>query len=92
MNDEQIQKIVEKGADAGFCCSGAECEAGHCRARLIRIEEQLDQLIEGTSRSLNSIIEFLKQEKRQCCRCVKVQAVSGFRQKPVLLACCSRWE
>lgn len=64
MNEEQIKQIVEKAIDDRFCCNFSECEAGYCRARLVIIEEKIDHLIEGTSGSLNSIIDFLKRSKR----------------------------
>ena len=65
MDAQEIQRIVEKAIDQRFCCNASdECEAGFCRVRLDRIESKLDLIIKGTSTSLNSIIDFLKKDKR----------------------------
>ena len=62
METEEIKAIVEQAIDARFYCEGSECEAGHLRVQLDRIEKDLNNLIVGSAELLIRIDKKLSKQ------------------------------
>ena len=55
MDELELRAMMIDVIENHFCCSGTECEAGHCRARLIRLENRLEEFMQYAARKLNRI-------------------------------------
>ena len=62
MNEQELRAIMIEVIERHFCCNsmGDDCEAGHCLARLIRIEDTLDAFTKYAARKLNRIARKLE--------------------------------
>ena len=55
MDEQKLKALLIDVVENHFCCMGSECEAGHCRARLIRLENRLEEFMQYAARKLNRI-------------------------------------
>ncbi len=62
MDQEEVRRIMIEVIENHFCCNsmGDNCEAGYCRARLIRIDDTLDAFTQYAARKLNRIARKLE--------------------------------
>ena len=60
MDEQELKALLIEVAENHFCCMGGDCKAGHCQARLIRLENRLEEFMQFAARKLNRIGEKLE--------------------------------
>ncbi len=57
MDELELRALLIDVIENHFSCNsmGNDCQAGHCRARLIRLEDRLEEFMQYAARKLNRI-------------------------------------
>lgn len=62
MTKEELRELIRQVVDENGSCQFDGCDAGYCQPRLMRLEDRLEYLIEGSRECLNSICDYLRTQ------------------------------